>query len=79
MLDTKHLQREPSLLTHAGCRWNTVVAPQVGASAQLLPMLVGFFTYKAAILGRGGLDLLDDLTGGRAASPSSAENAGNAP
>ena len=58
-------------------RWNAIAAPQVGASAQLLPMLVGFFTYKAAIIGRGSIDLLGEMTSGAQSSKpdeGSAEN-----
>ena len=44
------------------CRWNVIAAPQVHLTAQLLPMLLGFFTYKAAIVGRYGLNLLGEIT-----------------
>ena len=60
------------------CRWNAVAAPQIGASAQLLPMLLGFSTYKAAILGRGSVDILGDITSSKPDGISSTDNAGNA-
>ena len=55
-----------------------MAAPQIGASAQLLPMLLGFFTYKAAILGRGSVDILGDLTSSKPASTGSTENVSDA-
>ena len=37
-------------------------AEEVGITLQLLPMLLGFFTYKAAVLSKGSATLLSDLT-----------------
>ncbi len=51
-----------SLLCH--CRWNTLAAHDVGITLQLLPMLLGFFTYKAAVIAKTGLSLLDSIAKG---------------
>ncbi len=39
-----------------------------GISLQLMPMLLGFLTYKGAVIARGALDLFADLSGGGAAA-----------
>lgn len=49
------------LLPH-DCRWNTLAAHDVGITLQLLPMLLGFFTYKAAVIAKAGLSLLDSIS-----------------
>jgi hypothetical protein len=36
-------------------RWNQVYAANAGLTLQLIPMLLGFFTYKLAVIGRQGL------------------------
>ena len=46
------------------CRWNTLAAHDVGITLQLLPMLLGFFTYKAAVIAKTGLSLLDSMSKG---------------
>lgn len=46
------------------CRWNTLAAPDVGLTLQLLPMLLGFFTYKVAVITKTGLSLLESMTKG---------------
>ena len=48
------------------CRWNVVDHGSTAVHLELLPMLLGFFTYKAGVVGRGAYELLSD-----AASPSS--------
>ncbi|KAL3146933.1 hypothetical protein ABBQ38_014904 [Trebouxia sp. C0009 RCD-2024] len=54
----------PVILTATFNRWNTLAAPDVGLTLQLLPMLLGFFTYKAAVITKTGLSLLDSLSKG---------------
>ena len=39
-----------------------MAAHDVGITLQLLPMLLGFFTYKAAVIAKTGLSLLDSMT-----------------
>lgn len=39
-------------------RWNTLYASDYGVTLSLYGMLTGFFTYKLAVLGRQGLELL---------------------
>jgi ATP synthase protein I len=52
----------PVLLALTYNRWNTLYAEQYGYHLDLYGMLVGFFTYKLAVLGRQGLQLLSDLS-----------------
>lgn len=40
-------------------RWNELYAEQLGVTLQLLPMLVGFFTYKLAVIARQYKDVFD--------------------
>lgn len=49
-------------------RYNTNLAEQVGITLQLLPMLLGFFTYKGAVLGKQSLELFADLAAGTSGS-----------
>lgn len=44
-------------------RYNTLYAESLGLQLQLLPMLAGFFTYKAGVLGRSSIALFDELSG----------------
>eukprot|EP00879_Flechtneria_rotunda_P012121 GHRR01012658.1.p1 GENE.GHRR01012658.1~~GHRR01012658.1.p1 ORF type:complete len:362 (+),score=154.95 GHRR01012658.1:620-1705(+) len=53
----------PVLLALTYNRWNMLYADQFGYHLDLYAMLVGFFTYKLAVLGRQGLELLSELTG----------------
>lgn len=53
----------PVILALTYNRWNQLYADQFGVELQLLPMLVGFFTYKIAVVFRQGLQLLDEITG----------------
>ena len=53
----------PVILAAGANRWNTLGAPAHGGfELLLLPMLVGFFTYKVAVVGRQGMGVLGDLS-----------------
>lgn len=41
-----------------------MAAHDAGITLQLLPMLLGFFTYKAAVIAKTGLSLLDSISKG---------------
>lgn len=60
-------------------RWNLLYADEYGVTLQLYALLVGFFTYKLAVLGRQGLELLSELSEPekRAAASESAAEAGD--
>ena len=51
----------PVILAAGYNRYNTLVAEETGLYLSLLPMLVGFFTYKVAVVGKQGIDLFDDI------------------
>ncbi|CAI5961174.1 unnamed protein product [Closterium sp. NIES-65] len=60
----------PVVLVMAFNRWNEILVPQYGAvPLELIPMLVGFFTYKAATITQALQDMLAPL-----ASPPSASS-----
>lgn len=52
----------PVVLALTYNRWNTLYADDYGVTLNLYGMLVGFFTYKLAVIGRQGLQLLSDLS-----------------
>jgi len=60
-------------------RWNTLKADEVGLHLQLLPVLLGFFTYKGAVIARGALDLFAGLTASPAVQPLHQQAAQDAP
>ena len=39
-----------------------IKADDVGLTLQLLPMLLGFFTYKGAMIARGGVNFFTDIS-----------------
>lgn len=59
------------------CRWNTLAAPDVGLTLQLLPMLLGFFTYKVAVITKTGLSLLETMSKGPESTPEKAAAEGS--
>ncbi len=61
----------PVVLALSYNRWNVLYAASSGVALQLLPMLVGFFTYKFAVLGRQGLALLQEISEGGSSGSSS--------
>ncbi|GBF98334.1 hypothetical protein Rsub_11228 [Raphidocelis subcapitata] len=52
----------PVILVLVFNRWNQVYAADYGLTLQLIPMLLGFFTYKLAVLGRQGLAELSSFS-----------------
>jgi ATP synthase protein I len=74
----------PVVLALVYNRWNAINAEEYGIYLNFYGMLVGFFTYKLAVIGRQGLQLLSDLSLPReqqaaaAAENSSSEDAGDA-
>lgn len=52
----------PLLLALAYNRWNALFAEQYAIQLELLPMLVGFFTYKLAVVSRQSLELMKELS-----------------
>ena len=55
----------PSVPPPAPRRYNTLLGEETGLTLQLLPMLVGFFTYKFAVFGKQSLELFGDLAKGQ--------------
>lgn len=53
-------------------RWNELKAEDVGLVLQFVPLVLGFFTYKAAMVARGGLDLFSEIASDRKSSESPA-------
>jgi len=51
----------PMILTLGYNRWNVLKAAETGLTLELLPMLLGFFTYKAAVATKQASVLLGDL------------------
>jgi len=51
----------PLILALGFNRYELLFADKLGHHAQLLPMLVGFFTYKAAVVGKQAATLLGEL------------------
>lgn len=45
------------------CRWNTLASGTTGIELTLMPMLLGFLTYKGAVIAKGAVDLFSDLSG----------------
>ena len=52
----------PIILALSYNRWNTLASEEVGVTLQLLPMLVGFFTYKGAVVVKTSVSLWDEMT-----------------
>lgn len=52
----------PVLLALTYNRWNLLYAEQYNVHLELIAMLLGFFTYKMAVLGRQGVQLMNDLS-----------------
>lgn len=46
-----------------------MAAGSIGVELQLMPMLLGFLTYKGAVIARGAADLFADLTAPAAGAP----------
>ena len=54
----------PVILALGYNRYNELLSAQSGMTLQLLPMLVGFFTYKLAAIGRESVALFEELKSG---------------
>jgi hypothetical protein len=52
----------PVVLALTYNRWNAIYADDYGVHLDFYGMLIGFFTYKLAVVGRQGLQLLSDLS-----------------
>lgn len=52
----------PVLLAFIFNRWNLLYSAKFEITLQLLPMLIGFFTYKIAVLSRESQDVMKDLS-----------------
>jgi ATP synthase protein I len=52
----------PVILVLASTKWNKSYADTYGYHLELIPMLLGFFTYKFAVIGRQSLQLMTDFT-----------------
>jgi hypothetical protein len=63
----------PFVLALTYNRWNVLYAADYGVALNLYGMLVGFFTYKLAVIGRQGLQLLSDLSRSGSGSSSSGD------
>lgn len=68
----------PVVLALTYNRWNTLYADDYGVTLNLYGMLVGFFTYKLAVIGRQGLQLLSDLSAPPQEAGSAAGQSGGA-
>ena len=79
---SQHLPVWPPSFPHLPCRsYNQVLADDTGLTLQLLPILLGFFTYKGAVIASQSLELFDDLTAAYRGQPgsSSAQRPGGGP
>lgn len=52
----------PIILALSYNRWNTLASEEIGITLQLLPILVGFFTYKGAVVVKTSVSLWDEMT-----------------
>jgi ATP synthase protein I len=68
----------PVVLALTYNRWNTLYADDYGVTLNLYGMLIGFFTYKFAVIGRQGLQLLSDLSAPPQEAGSSSGQSGGA-
>lgn len=64
----------PVVLVLAFNRWNELKAEEVGLHLQLLPMLLGFFTYKASVIAKNFTVLARELTDSIGASNASSSS-----
>jgi ATP synthase protein I len=71
----------PVVLALTYNRWNAIYADDYGVHLNFYGMLIGFFTYKLAVVGRQGLQLLSDLSAPQqqqAAAEGSSSSSGSA-
>ncbi|KAL4459164.1 hypothetical protein ABPG75_014029 [Micractinium tetrahymenae] len=66
----------PVILALGYNRYNSLVAEQTGLTLELLPMLLGFFTYKGAVFAKQSLVLFGELASG-SRGDSSGEGSGS--
>lgn len=64
----------PVVLALTYNRWNALYADDYGVTLNFYGMLVGFFTYKFAVIGRQGLQLLSDLSAPQSATADSSSS-----
>ena len=63
----------PVILALVFNRWNLLYSAKFGITLQLLPMLIGFFTYKIAVLARESVDVMEDLSPPKSNTPQRTE------
>ena len=52
----------PVILALTYNRWNQLYADDYGVTLQLIPELLGFFTYKLAVVARQGLQVMNEFS-----------------
>lgn len=68
----------PVVLALTYNRWNAIYADDYGVHLDFYGMLIGFFTYKLAVVGRQGLQLLSDLSAPQQQQQAAAEGSSSA-
>jgi hypothetical protein len=67
----------PVILALTYNRWNQLYADDYGLTLQLIPELLGFFTYKLAVVARQGLQVMNEFSEDVSYKGSSGSKEGN--